>query len=179
MFLGEFHSIEKVELNMNEQVKELEKNKNFENYKIIDDLKPGLKSLNIKIKCISKNQERKVVSKNNGKSSRVTEALVGDSTGCIYLTLWDDDIDKMEIDHIYKLTSVFTKVFRGSLRLNIGRFGSFEELNSEQIQEMNTKNNLSKKSYAENHKKHSGGKFGDTSFNRRKYNNHKRYDWIR
>ena len=121
---------------MNDQAKELEKNKKFENYKIIDDLKPGLKSLNIIIKCISKNQERKVISKNNGKTSRVNEALVGDSTGCIYLTLWDDDIDKMEIDHIYKLKSVFTKLFMGSLRLNIGRFGSFKELNSEKIQEI-------------------------------------------
>ncbi|MHA1377838.1 MAG: DNA-binding protein [Candidatus Helarchaeota archaeon] len=91
---------------MNEEVKKLE-------YKIVDDLKPGLRSLNIKIKCISKNPERKVVSRGNGKSSRVSDALVGDSTGCIYLTLWDDDIDKMKLEHIYKLTSVFTKVYRG------------------------------------------------------------------
>jgi len=95
----------------------------IEEFKIIDDLRPNSRSINIKIKCNSKNEEREVTSRKTGENLRVTEALVGDETGSIYLTLWNDDIDKMEVDHIYKLINVYTTVFRGSLRLNIGKYG--------------------------------------------------------
>ena len=163
---------------MNENVRELKTNREFEEYKIVDELGSSSSSINIKIKCISKNEEKKVVSKGTRETLRVTEALVGDSTGCIYLTLWNDDIDKMEIDHIYVLTSVYTKMFRGSLRLNIGRFGSFKEINGEQIQEANTENNLSTKLYAEHKRNSSGGKYGDTRFKNGQRFSRRPKNWI-
>ena len=78
---------------------------------------------------------------------RVTEALVGDSSGSVLLTLWNEDIDKMEIGHIYQLTNGYTTIFRGSLRLNAGRYGSIEEVEDAEEIEINTENNLSDKIY--------------------------------
>jgi ssDNA-binding replication factor A large subunit len=37
-------------------------------------------------------------------------------------------IDKVETGHAYQLNNGYTTVFKGSLRLNIGRYGSLEEL---------------------------------------------------
>ncbi|MHA1300347.1 MAG: single-stranded DNA-binding protein [Candidatus Helarchaeota archaeon] len=137
---------------------------NVEEFKIIDDLRPGLRAINIKIKCNSKNEEREVTSRKTGESLRVTEALVGDETGSIYLTLWNTDIDKMEIDHVYKLTNVYTTVFKGSLRLNIGKYGSFEELNDEEINDVNTENNLSDKIYDQPRRYRSSGGYGGSKY---------------
>ena len=130
---------------------------NVEEFKVVDDLRPGLRSINIKIKCDSKNDEREVTSRKTGETFRVTEALVGDETGSIYLTLWNEDIDKMENDHVYQLKNVYTTVFKGSLRLNIGKYGSFEEIFDEELKDINTDNNLSDKVYEQPQKYRSGG----------------------
>lgn len=131
-----------------------------EEFKIVDELKPGLRGINIKIRCNSKNEEKEVTSRKTGETLRVTEALVGDETGSIYLTLWNDDIDKMVADHVYQLTNVYTTVFKGSLRLNIGKYGSFEEISEEELKEVNTENNLSDKFYEQPRKYRPSGGYG-------------------
>ena len=117
-----------------------------EEFKVVSDLRPGLRGINVKVKCLSKNEEREVVSKNTGDALRVTEALVGDQSGSILLTLWNDDIDKIELEKVYQLNNTYTSVFKGSLRLNIGRDGTSAEIN-EAIPEVNETNNLSDKIY--------------------------------
>jgi replication factor A1 len=59
----------------------------------------------------------------------VCEILIGDDTGTIYLTLWDDAINKIELGKTYLFKNLFSSEFQKSIRLNIGRFGIFEELN--------------------------------------------------
>ncbi len=55
--------------------------------------------------------------------------MIGDDTGTIYLTLWDDAINKIELGKTYLFKNLFSSEFQKSIRLNIGRFGIFEELN--------------------------------------------------
>lgn len=116
-------------------------------YIIVEELKPGLKGINLKVRCAQKNEGREVVARNTGDTLRVTEAIVGDETGSILLTLWNDDIDKMEVDKIYALKNVYTTVFKTSLRLNIGRYGTMEEIDEDTPADVNTENNLSDKVY--------------------------------
>jgi replication factor A1 len=118
-----------------------------EEFKIVDELKPGLRRINIKVRCNSKNEVREIVSKKTGETLRVTEALVGDETGSILLTLWNDDIDKMQSDHVYELSNTYTTVFKGSLRLNLGRYGNLKEINENAPAEVKLDNNLSDKVY--------------------------------
>ncbi|MGQ9723015.1 MAG: single-stranded DNA-binding protein [Candidatus Jordarchaeum sp.] len=114
---------------------------------IIENLRPGLKSINVKFKVKSLNEEREVVSKRTGENLRVTEALVGDSSGSILLSLWNDDIDKVKENHVYKLNNGYTTVFKNSLRLNIGKYGSLEEVEDGEDIEVNNENNISDKVY--------------------------------
>jgi len=156
---------------------------NIEEYTLIDDLKPNLRSINIKVKCTSKNEERTVVSRSTGEILRITEALVGDETGSVYLTLWNKDIDQIEIDHVYKLKNVYTKLFKGSLRLNIGRYGNCEEIDREELVDLNTENNLSDKYYEQSLSYHSnrgysggyGSDQGSYKHNKSGYYRKKRY----
>ncbi|MHA1264289.1 MAG: single-stranded DNA-binding protein [Candidatus Helarchaeota archaeon] len=116
-----------------------------EEYIIAEELRPGLKGINIKVKCASIEDEREVVARKTGETLRVTEALVGDETGSVLLTLWNDDIDKMIVDKVYALKNVYTTVFKNYLRLNIGRYGTMEEIEEETPAEVNVENNLSNK----------------------------------
>ncbi len=113
----------------------------------VSDLKPNLRNVNIIVKCDSVGDEREIVSKRTGETLRVADALVGDETGCIYLTLWNNEIDKMTPGQVYVLKNVYTNVYRNSLRLNIGRYGSIEESSENHNIEVNMENNLSDRFY--------------------------------
>ncbi len=142
-----------------------------EEYTIVNDLRPGLRGINVKIKCASKNEEREVIAKRTGERLRVTEALVGDDTGSILLTLWNDDIDKVQIDQNYVLNNAYTTVFKSSLRLNLGKYGRIEEGIEESPAEVNVENNLSKKEYEQEQRYRPRGYGGPRTFEGGGYGN--------
>lgn len=120
----------------------------------VGNLNPGSRSLNLTVKVISKNPIREVVSRRDGTSHRVTEALVADETGAILLTLWDDTIESITDGDVVVVNNGYIRLFRGSMRLNIGRFGSLEA-SEEDIENVNTENNMSDKQY-EQERRYSG-----------------------
>jgi replication factor A1 len=127
----------------------------------VGNLNPGSRSLNLTVKVISKNPIREVVSRRDGTSHRVTEALVGDETGSILLTLWDDTIESVTDGDVVVVNNGYIRLFRGSMRLNIGRFGSLEA-SEEDIENVNTENNMSDKQY-EQERRYSGYRQGSQS----------------
>lgn len=108
----------------------------------IEELKPYAKKVDVTVKALEKNEARDVTSKLDNTEHKVAEALVGDSTGTVLLTLWDDLIDKVEAGKSYKITNGYTSQFKNSLRLNVGRYGQLEESN-EDVGEVNKENKLS------------------------------------
>ncbi len=108
----------------------------------VESLRPYQKKVNLTIKVLSKNEPREVTSKLDDSKHTVTEALVGDDTGTVLLTLWDDDIARVEVGKTYDVINGFTSLFKNSLRLNIGRYGELKE-GSAEITVVNEDNNLS------------------------------------
>ncbi len=111
----------------------------------IEKLTPNSRGVNVIVKVVSKSETRDVTGR--GGSHKVAEALVGDETGCIYLTLWDDNIGEIDEGDTISITNGYVNLFRGNMRLNIGRYGSFEVLEVSPVTEVNTENNLSQKLY--------------------------------
>jgi replication factor A1 len=56
--------------------------------------------------------------------ARVATAQVGDETGTIKMSLWNDDIDKVDEGTIIEVENGFIKTFRGEMELSAGRYGS-------------------------------------------------------
>lgn len=108
----------------------------------VESLRPYQKKVNLTIKVLSKNEAREVTSKLDDSKHSVTEALVGDDTGTVLLTLWDDDIARVEAGKTYDIINGFTSLFKNSLRLNVGRYGELKE-GSAEITQVNEENNLS------------------------------------
>jgi len=96
-------------------------------------------------RVISKTEEREVTSRSDMSTHRVAEALVADDTGSIYLTLWDDVLDQVEDDQILNIKDAYVNLFRGSMRLNLGRYGSYELLDEAPFEDVDLDNNLSSK----------------------------------
>jgi replication factor A1 len=114
----------------------------------VEKLAPGSREVNTIVKVISKSEVRNVTGRDYAVR-RVADALVGDETGCIYLTLWNDNIDKIKEQSTLRITNGYVNLFRGNMRLNIGKYGSFKLLEESPITEVNTENNLSSKRYAQ------------------------------
>ena len=112
----------------------------------VSGLRPFQKKIDLVVKVIQVNEAREVSSKIDNTQHKVTEALVGDSTGTVLLTLWDDAINTVEIGKVYGIQNSYTSTFRNSLRLNLGRYGKMEA-GSQEI-EVKMDNNISEKEIA-------------------------------
>jgi replication factor A1 len=104
----------------------------------VAELKPRMKNITIAFKVIEKSEPREVTSRRDQETHRVLDAVVGDSTGVVTVPLWDDSIENVEEGSTYLLKNGYTGLFKGFLRLNIGRYGelapaeeAIEEVNSE------------------------------------------------
>jgi len=117
-------------------------------YVKVEALKPGFRNVSVVVRVVDMGAPRTVMSKRDGSEHQVAEALVGDETGSILLTLWDDQIEAFGSDDVLEVKNGYTSLFRGSLRLNIGRYGTAEKVEKE-VGEVNTENNLSEKMYEE------------------------------
>lgn len=123
----------------------------------IGDLNTYSRRVNTLVKVISKTEPREVSSRIDQSTHRVAEALVGDETGSIYLTLWDEAIDKVEEGQVLNIKNAYVNLFRGSMRLNLGRFGSYELAESAPFEEVNLDNNLSSRQFETRRRSDRGG----------------------
>ncbi len=110
----------------------------------IEELKPYSKKVDLIAKIMSKNEVREVSSKLDNSVHKVTEALIGDESGTVLLTLWDNAIESIEAGKVYTISNAYTSLFKNSLRLNLGRYGTIAEA-KEKIAKINEENNLSEK----------------------------------
>lgn len=119
----------------------------------IEELTPETRDIALTLKVVEKIDQREVTTR-DGQQHQVAEFLAADETGCIVFTLWDDKIESTEIGKSYAITGGYVNVFRNSMRLNVGRQGTYEA--SEEDVEANTENKLSDK-HVENPRFRGGG----------------------
>jgi replication factor A1 len=112
----------------------------------IGSLKPDVRNLDIIAKIVNIGASRTIVSKKETRQHIISEVLLGDETGSVILTLWDNQIEMFKAEDVVQIKRGYTTIYKGSLRLNIGRNGSIEKIEKE-IPEVNTKNNVSEKTH--------------------------------
>ena len=132
----------------------------------ISDLSPRSRRVNLKVKVIGKGDVREVTSSRDGSSHKVAEATVGDETGTVLMTLWDKHIDEISVGDILKISNGYVSLFRGTMRLNIGRYGTFEKVEGEEDLEVNEENNVSLREYSQPRRRSFGdrGRSGGRSY---------------
>ena len=130
----------------------------------VSELGPYSKQVNTTVKVVQKGEARETVSRQDGTTHRVLDALVGDESGAIYMTLWDDNIDKVNEGDTVQVKNGYVRPFKGSMRLNIGRYGTLEPATTP-LGDVNTQNNLSDKQVEEQpYRSYGGGRGGGRGF---------------
>ncbi len=108
----------------------------------VKDMRENSKNVNATLKVIEIGETKDIQSRFGDK--RVCEVKVADSTGCILLSLWDDQIGKIAAGDTISVQNGYISVVRNSMRLNIGKYGKML-LSEETVNEINTENNVSDK----------------------------------
>jgi len=98
------------------------KNLNVVNPKI-EDLKVGMKRINLKVKVLEL-PEPKMVYTRYGTTAFVSNALVKDETGSIRMSLWNQQIRSISEGDEINIKNCRVSCFSGKPQLNLGRSGS-------------------------------------------------------
>ena len=89
----------------------------------IGGLRVGMKHVNLSAKVLEINKSVSVFTR-FGNSAIVANALIGDKTGTIKLTLWDAQIDSVSVGDAVQIRDAQAFAFRGEKQLRIGRKGT-------------------------------------------------------
>ena len=97
----------------------------------IKDLEVRQGNVDIVVEVVDKGEVREF--QKFGRSGKVCTATAKDETGEIKLTLWNDDVDKINVGDKVHLTNGYVNEFQGEKQLTTGKFGKLEVVGKEEI----------------------------------------------
>ena len=86
----------------------------------------GDKRVSVEAKVVEKSDVRQVQSRFKNETYRIVDAVVADESGSIKLTLWNDQIDLVNVGDNVKIDNGYITSFKGEIQLNVGKFGSLK-----------------------------------------------------
>ena len=109
----------------------------------ISELTIESRAVNVRFRVLEKEKSRKVIARSTGRLHHVVNCIVGDASAVITLTLWNDDIDDIEVDKTYELENGFVNIYDECMNLGRGRWGEFKQVNGN-ISKINQEVNMSR-----------------------------------
>ena len=83
-----------------------------------------MKRVTVEANVVEKGETREVRSRYKDETYNVADAVVADETGSIKLTLWNEQIDQVEVGNRIKIENGYITSFKGEIQLNVGKFGT-------------------------------------------------------
>jgi replication factor A1 len=93
----------------------------------IGELKSGMRNVSVigKVESIG---EPRTVNLKAGGTNTVADARISDETGSIKLSLWGDDINKIQPGDTVSIENGYINTFKGEDSINIGKFGNLKKV---------------------------------------------------
>jgi len=94
----------------------------------VQNLQPGMSHVNITVKVLTTSGSTQLVT-SGGVDHEIVELEVGDESGSIKLVLWDEKIiPDLKKDDTVSIENGFVTSFKGSWRINVGRYGTIRKI---------------------------------------------------
>ncbi|MFL6308404.1 MAG: OB-fold nucleic acid binding domain-containing protein [Nitrososphaera sp.] len=93
----------------------------------IGELKSGMRNVSVTGKVESVGEPRTVNLKTGGTNT-VADARISDETGSIKLSLWGDDINKIQAGDTVSIENGYINTFKGEDSINVGKFGTLKRV---------------------------------------------------
>ena len=112
----------------------------------IADLQPNMRELSFYAKVLELGEVRDITKRDTGEEHKVRDVLIGDETGTVLYSAWNEHIDEIEEGNTYFFDNVKTILYQRNIRVSLGRMGHVENTDHV-IEEVNEENNISTKEY--------------------------------
>ncbi|MGH9992312.1 MAG: OB-fold nucleic acid binding domain-containing protein [Nitrososphaera sp.] len=93
----------------------------------ISELKPGMRNVSVTGKIESVGEPR-TVNLRAGGTNNVADAVISDESGSIKLSLWGDDINKVQAGDRVSIENGYINTFKGENSLSVGKFGKINKV---------------------------------------------------
>ncbi len=113
----------------------------------IKDLTPTSKQVNLLAKVVALGEQKEITPR-YGTPRRLVEATIGDETGTVILTLWEDQISQVAAEDVVQIDNGFVSLVRGHVRLNVGKYGTLAK-SEQDLGEVNTSVDVSAQEHAQ------------------------------
>ena len=110
----------------------------------VTELVPNIRNINLLAKIIELGDTRFVTNRKTSEEHQVRDVLIGDESGVVFLSAWNEIIDQLKEGSTYELSNVKTILFRRRIRVSFGKKGLIKE-SDKQIDTVNMENNVSEK----------------------------------
>ncbi len=91
----------------------------------IAELKPGMRRVDIAGTIVNIDGPRDVNTKFG--PGQVATATLKDESGEVKVTLWNENISKVQLNDKVQIENGYVDSFRGELQLNVGRYGKLSK----------------------------------------------------
>ncbi|MGA7922822.1 MAG: single-stranded DNA-binding protein, partial [Thermoplasmata archaeon] len=121
----------------------------------VRDLTPSSKQVNVHAKVVNVGEPKEVMGK-FGDPRKVAEAVIGDDTATIILSLWNDQIGAVTKEDVIVVDNGYVSLVRGHMRLNVGRYGNLTK-SQDPINEVNQSLDMSQQEFESERRSYGGG----------------------
>jgi len=111
----------------------------------IKDLTPTHKQVSLTAKVLNVSEAKEIPSR-FGPARKVAEATIGDDSGTVVLSLWQDQIGTISANDVISIENGYVSLVRGHIRLNVGKYGKIEKVDVA-VENVNTENDISAKEH--------------------------------
>lgn len=89
-----------------------------------DRVKPGMRNLNLDLKVVEKGEPHSFQSDRG--EGRVATAVCEDSSGKINVSLWNEDVDRVEVGDRIHIENGYSRLFKDEVHVSAGKYGELE-----------------------------------------------------
>lgn len=108
----------------------------------VGELSPNIRDVNLVAKVLELGEVRTVTSRNSGEEHQVMDILIGDDSGIVYFSAWNEQIEKIKNEETYQFRLAKTILFKRNIRLSLGKQGFLED-SKEKVESVEESNNVS------------------------------------
>jgi len=108
----------------------------------VKDLTPRSNKVNVLVKVTGVGEPKEIPNRLGGAAKKVAEAKVGDETGTIILSLWQDQIGSVNEGDVLSIENGYVSLVRGHMHLNVGKYGKMTKSDKD-IPNVNTEVDVS------------------------------------
>jgi replication factor A1 len=87
-----------------------------------------MKRVEVEATIVEKGNPRQVQSRFKEETYNVADAVVQDESGTIKLTLWNEQIDQVNVNDKIKIENGYVTSFKNEVQLNVGKYGKLTVL---------------------------------------------------